>query len=95
MAPGASSTKLTAVVVFLLCLTVWSQAAALAAEGEQHHPSDHCCLLCHVGPLAILQTPAAAVPAPLFAVVWLVPLSHFVGNYSAPVAHRSSRAPPG
>jgi len=46
------------VVLLLLCATVLAQSSALAAQSESHHSPDHCCLLCHTGPLPFLQTSA-------------------------------------
>src|SRR5450755_2810758 len=36
------------------------QSLALASQEESHHATDHCCLLCHAGPLPFLQTTVAA-----------------------------------
>ena len=61
------------IVLLLLCATVLAQSTALAAQNESHHSPDHCCLLCHVGPLPFLQTSVSASLAPVFQVVWMAP----------------------
>jgi hypothetical protein len=45
-------------IVLLLCVTGVAQFAALVSERETHHASDHCCLLCHAGPLQFLEVSA-------------------------------------
>jgi hypothetical protein len=82
------------VVLLLLCLTMVAQSSALSAQSESHHSPDHCCLLCHVGPLPFLQTSVAAVLAPVFQVVWLAPLAHFDTPSDILLVPTSSRAPP-
>src|SRR5581483_7644913 len=58
-------------VLLVLCLLALAQVSAFASANEQHHSQDHCCLLCHVGPLPFLQTNVSAVVMPLLASVWL------------------------
>ena len=65
------------VVLLLLCVTVLAQSSALSAQSESHRSPDHCCLLCHVGPLPFLQTSVSAAWAPVFQVVWLAPPRNF------------------
>jgi len=52
---------------------VVAQSAAFESANEQHHSQDHCCTLCHVGPLQFLEASASAAVAPIFEVVWLTP----------------------
>ncbi|SPE33128.1 conserved exported hypothetical protein [Candidatus Sulfopaludibacter sp. SbA6] len=82
------------VVLLLLCVVVSVQSAALSAESKSHQPTDHCCLLCHVGPLPFLQTSVSAALAPVFQVVWLAPPAHSEPTLDAPPVPGSSRAPP-
>ena len=55
---------------------------------------DHCCLLCHVGPLPFLQTTVSATVMPVFLVVWLLPAPDFEHAHSALLFATSSRGPP-
>jgi hypothetical protein len=82
------------VVLLLLCATVLAQSAALAAQSESHHSPDHCCLLCHVGPLPFLQSSVPAVWAPVFQVVWPAPQAQFETTSNVLLIPCSSRAPP-
>jgi len=84
--------KLT--VVLLVCLTLMGQSLALASQGESHHAPDHCCLLCHVGPLPFLQTTVTATVMPIFLVVWLAPAPDFSPAHQVLLSAISSRGPP-
>jgi hypothetical protein len=81
-------------VLLLLCVTVSVQSAALSAESKSHQPTDHCCLLCHVGPLPFLQTSFSAVLAPVFQVVWLAPPARLQTASDVRLVPSPSRAPP-
>lgn len=82
------------IVLLLLCVTVLAQSSALSAQSESHHSPDHCCLLCHVGPLPFLQTSVSASLAPVFQVVWMAPPAHIEATPDVLVVPRASRAPP-
>ena len=82
------------IVLLLLCVTVLAQSSALSAQSESHHSPDHCCLLCHVGPLPFLQTSVSASLAPVFQVVWMAPPAHIEITPDVLVVPRASRAPP-
>jgi hypothetical protein len=81
-------------VVLLLCATLGAQANSLASEQETHHGSQHCCRLCHIGPIPILPAVAVAVAVPVSAAVWM-PVA---GGPAVPrevlLASSPSRAPP-
>jgi hypothetical protein len=94
MALGIHCDRKLPVIVLLLCVTVLAQSSALSAQSESHHSPDHCCLLCHVGPLPFLQTSVAAVWAPVFQVVWLAPQAQFETTSDILVVPSPSRAPP-
>ncbi|SPE33278.1 conserved exported hypothetical protein [Candidatus Sulfopaludibacter sp. SbA3] len=81
-------------VLLLLCVTLLAQSAALSAQNESHHSPDHCCLLCHVGPLPFLQTSVTTALAPVFQVVWLAPPAHFETTTDVLLIPSPSRAPP-
>jgi len=78
----------------LLCLVLVAQSAALSSANEQHHSQDHCCTLCHVGPLPFLHTSVSAVVMPVLSVVWLEPASSFIATREVLLSTSSSRAPP-
>jgi len=84
----------TLLVLALVCLTLCGQSLALASQEESHHASDHCCLLCHVGPLPFLQTTVATTVTPIFQVAWLAPAPDCEPNHQAPLFASSSRGPP-
>ena len=83
-----------ALVVLLLCGIVFAQVAALASEFDQHGPSDHCCLLCHLGPLALLPPSIPVALAPAAPTGWRAasPIADIAREM--PLAASSSRAPP-
>ena len=82
------------IILFVLCLTAIAQSNAVALQHEAHHSTEHCCLLCHVGPLPFLQVSVVSARAPVFRTVWLAPSpeSESVREAAGPI--RSSRAPP-
>ena len=81
-------------VLLLLCVIVFAQVAALSSQFDQHGPSDHCCLLCHVGPLALLPTSIPVVLAPVAPAGWRAasPVAELAREM--PLAASPSRAPP-
>jgi len=81
-------------VLLLLGVVVSNQVASLAAQFDQHGPSDHCCVLCHVGPLAVLPPSVPVVLAPAAPAGWRAasPVSDIAREM--PLAASSSRAPP-
>jgi hypothetical protein len=81
-------------IVLLLCVTGVAQFAALVGEPESHHTSDHCCLLCHMGPLHFLEASVSVGPAPVFAVVWLTPAADVAMVHEVQLPFSPARAPP-
>jgi hypothetical protein len=79
-------------IALLLCAVVCVQAASLAFEHP--HDSGHCCQLCHLGPLPLLESVPVAGIAPVLAVAW------YPGTSDSRTAHETllsaafSRAPP-
>ena len=94
MAREAGFGKRGVFVLLLLGVIVFAQVAALASQFEQHGASDHCCLLCHVGPLALLPPSIPVVLAPAAPAGWRAasPVSDVAREM--PLAASSSRAPP-
>ena len=81
-------------IVLLLCVTGLAQFGALASERETHHASDHCCLLCHAGPLLFLQVSDTTGLAPVFEVVWLTPAAESAAIHEVELPASPARAPP-
>jgi hypothetical protein len=81
-------------ILLLVLLTLCGQSLALTSQEESHHAPDHCCLLCHLGPLPFLQTTVAATLTPIFQAAWLAPTSDFEAAHQMPVFAGSPRAPP-
>jgi hypothetical protein len=81
-------------IVLLLCVTGLAQFAAMVGQPETHRSSDHCCLLCHVGPLPFLTASASSSVAPLFEVVWLTPTTDAAAAHDVLLPSSPARAPP-
>ena len=89
-----SSVRRGLLILVVLCAALIAQAASFAAEQETHHASQHCCRLCHIGPLPILPAAATTVVAPVYSSVWLTPPA-ITGTPREVLASTSaSRAPP-
>ena len=80
--------------LLLVCVTLLGQSFAMASQEESHHAPDHCCLLCHVGPLPFLQATVTAAVTPVFLVAWLAPTPDFEPAHAAILFASSSRGPP-
>jgi hypothetical protein len=80
-------------VLLLLYAVVCAQTATLSAE-HSHNSSQHCCGLCHVGPLPFLQPVVASALAPGIASTWLVSASYLDSPHEVLLTTGSSRAPP-
>ncbi|MGA2268054.1 MAG: hypothetical protein ABSH44_06240 [Bryobacteraceae bacterium] len=94
MAREARWGRRVALVLFLLAATVCAQTHALAFE-HQHHSSEHCCLLCHIGPLPLLPSSvSAAVVAPVLSTVWVASSDSVETPREALLSAASCRAPP-
>jgi len=94
VARGGQLDGRTPLILLLVCLTLLGQCFTLASQEEAHHATDHCCLLCHVGPLPFLQTTAAATVTPVFLVAWLAPDPDFEPVHSPVLFATSTRGPP-
>jgi uncharacterized membrane protein len=80
-------------VLVLLYAMVCAQTALLSSE-HSHNSSQHCCGLCHVGPIPFLQPVVAAVLAPIVALAWLASASDRDSPHEVLLTAGSSRAPP-
>jgi len=81
-------------VVVLMCAIVSAQAVSLVTEQFHEHSSQHCCALCHAGPLPFVQPSLSAVLRPVLSVAWLEPSSDLDATHEVLLASGSSRAPP-
>jgi len=84
----------TLAVLFLLCLMVCAQTAAVFASVEPHHATGHCCVLCHIGSIPFLETAARAFFAPIVVVERLIHNPDFEASHDVLLTANSSRAPP-
>jgi hypothetical protein len=81
-------------VLFLLCSTVYAQSSALDLENGHHHSPEHCCTLCHIGPLPFLHGVASAYVPPVLSVVWVAAAAQLDLACQVLLSNDSSRAPP-
>jgi hypothetical protein len=88
------SARRVLLVLLVLCATLSAQAASLNAGQETHHGSEHCCALCHMGPIPSLPAVATAVIVPLFAPVWLADSAAAGTPREVLFSSAPSRAPP-
>jgi hypothetical protein len=79
--------------VLFLCALVCAQTASFASE-HSHNRSEHCCALCHIGPLPLLEPVTSAGFTPILVVAWLSLSGDFDSPHEALPATGSSRAPP-
>jgi hypothetical protein len=92
-AVGLSKWK-TALVLGLLCLTLWTQSAALAALYQHSHPADANCALCQLGVLPLVQTMVSLHVGPGRTAEWLTPPRERVVYYATLQTPSFPRAPP-
>jgi hypothetical protein len=93
MLPRTAARRIS-LILFLMCAVVCVQAASIASEHFHQHSSQHCCGLCHTGPLPFIQTATSATLAPMLSQSWLEPSSGFESAHEVLLAAGSSRAPP-
>jgi uncharacterized membrane protein len=80
-------------VLLFLCAVICAQTASFASE-HSHNRSEHCCGLCHIGPLPLLEPVTSAGFTPILAVAWLSCSGDFDAPHEAVLRAGSSRAPP-
>lgn len=81
-------------LLLLLCALVCAQTFSIASEHLHQHSSQHCCGLCHTGPLPFVQPAIVVSLAPVLPVAWLENSSRFDIPHEAILTAGSSRAPP-
>ena len=89
----AALTRLLGVIV-LLCAVASAQAVSLAQIHPHQHSSQHCCGLCHAGPLAFVPISMDAAALPALALIGLASAEDGAGARDPLAAAASSRAPP-
>jgi hypothetical protein len=91
---GRTAARRISLILFLMCAVACVQAASIASEQFHQHSSQHCCGLCHTGPLAFIQTAMAAALAPILSQAWLDQTPRTDSPHQVLLAAASSRAPP-
>jgi hypothetical protein len=89
---GAHRSRI-AMIVLLLC-AVFAQAFAFESEREHHDSSQHCCLLCHLGPLPFVEAAITSAAEPPLAIAWLPSPAQREGKHEVLLRQDPSRAPP-
>ena len=85
---------LLVLVLLLLSAVICAQATSLLSEQLHQHSSQHCCALCHVGPLPFLQPAVAAYIAPVLAAAWFERSHKLDAPHDVLLTAGYSRAPP-
>ena len=88
---GFSTMRL--LVLLFLCALVGAQAASLAGVHSHEHSPQHCCALCHAGPLPFLEPGIVAAISPHVAVIWISGPAEFAIPHDVLLDGGSSRAP--
>ena len=81
-------------VLLLICALAFAQLAALPTGVDRHTSAQHCCSLCHAGPIASLQPVALWLLAPLLPTVWLTADQKLNASHAPLIISGESRAPP-
>jgi len=92
--PARTAARRISLILFLMCAVVCVQAASIASEHFHQHSSQHCCGLCHAGPLPFIQTAITAALAPMLSQTWLEQTPGSAPAHEVLLAAGSSRAPP-
>ena len=81
-------------VLVLLCAVVCAQSVSLASEHFHQHSTQHCCGLCHAGPLPLIQPTVTAAFAPVLSMAWMEWSTGLDAPHQILLAAGYSRAPP-
>lgn len=92
-AEGPATRRIVAILL-LMCALLCAQTASLTSENLHQHSSQHCCGLCHIGPLPFVQPEIASGIAPEQRVAWLEDTSGLDEPHDIVLTAGSSRAPP-
>jgi hypothetical protein len=80
-------------IVLFVCAMVGAQAFTLAWD-HPHQSSEHCCGLCHAGPLPFVQPSISTNSTPTLETAWLVWAPELQHQRETLPGAGSSRAPP-
>jgi len=80
-------------VLLFLCALIGAQAASFAGTHSHQHSAQHCCALCHAGPLPFLEPAATAAPSPYLDAIWIAGPPESEAPHSVLLDSGSSRAP--
>ena len=81
--------------LLVLWVTLSAQSAALDAAGvETHNASQHCCVVCHIGPVPVLPAAITTVVAPVSAPLWLAGCDAHPVLHEVLLSSAATRAPP-
>ena len=94
MPQKATTIRNVLLVLFLLCAVVSAQTASLAFGHLHHNSTQHCCGLCHSGPLPLIQSSTASAFAPSLTVRWLEASGGSPALNQVLLTAGDSRAPP-
>jgi hypothetical protein len=94
MHPEGMTTRRLFLVLLLIGALLCAQAASLASEHSHAHSTQHCCTLCHSGPLPFIQPAMAAGLTPGTSIAWLEWSSGLDAPHDTLLSSGSSRAPP-
>ena len=81
-------------ILVLLCAVACAQAVSLAEIHAHVHNSQHCCGLCHAGPLAFVPISMDTTGLPSLAVIGVAYAEDGSGVRDPQADTASSRAPP-
>jgi hypothetical protein len=88
---GSRSMRL--LVLLFLCALLGAQAASFTGVHSHEHSAQHCCALCHAGPLPFLEPGMVASISPQVAVIWIAGPAELEIPHDALLDAGSSRAP--
>jgi hypothetical protein len=80
-------------VLLFLCAVITAQAASLVGVHSHQHSAQHCCALCHAGPLPFLEPTATAALSPYLAAIWIAGPPESEAPRDVLLDSGSSRAP--
>ena len=81
-------------VVLLIFGVLQAQTSSFSADNLHHHPSEHCCALCHAGPMPLVRPAPAVATAPMLPLARVEPAPESDAPRDEPVRATHSRAPP-
>jgi hypothetical protein len=93
MLPRAAAGRIS-LILFLICAVVCVHAVTVSSEPFHQHSSQHCCGLCHTGPLAFVEAAIDTGLLPVLSQAWLEQSHGSDPAHEILLAAGSSRAPP-